>query len=92
MEQPAGDKEETEAIMSTEMEIVEEDAQGDQPDKAEARREPNWQDMMRFIAENFNKIDENFKKQEKQNRQTNELSLIHIFGAQRKRAVIRKEF
>ena len=37
MEQPVGDKEETEAIMSMEKEIVEEDAQGDQPDKAEAR-------------------------------------------------------
>ena len=27
-----------------EKEIVEQDAQGDQPDKAEARREPDWQD------------------------------------------------
>ena len=32
MEQQIGDKEETEAIMDTEREIVEEDAQGDQPD------------------------------------------------------------
>ena len=42
---------------------MEEDAQGDQPDKAEARRKPNWQDMMRFIAEKFDKIDENSRKQ-----------------------------
>ena len=61
-EQPMGDKEETEAII-TEKEIVEEDAQGDQPDKAEARRGPNWQDMMRFIAEKFDKIEENSRKQ-----------------------------
>ena len=83
MEQPMGDKEETEAIMNTEKEIVEEDAQGDQPDKAEARREPNWQDMMEFMAEQFRKQKENskqtkeenkenFRKQEEQNRQTNE--------------------
>ena len=80
MEQPMGDKEETEAIMNTEKEIVEEDAQGDKPEKAEARREPNWQDMMRFIAEKCDKIDENFKKQEENSKQTNEenLSLIHI--------------
>ena len=51
-------------VMDTEKEIVEEDAQGDQPDKAEARREPNWQEMMRFIAKKFDKIDENFKKHE----------------------------
>ena len=37
MEQPMGDKEETEVIMNTEKEIVKLDTQGDQPDKAEAR-------------------------------------------------------
>ena len=34
MEQQTGDKEETEVIRDTEKEVVEEDAQGDQPDKA----------------------------------------------------------
>ena len=38
MEQTVGDKEETEAII-TEKEIVEEDAQGDQPD---------WQEIMKL--------------------------------------------
>ena len=37
MEQPTGDKEETEVVTNTEKERVEEDAQGDQPEKAEAR-------------------------------------------------------
>ena len=53
MEQLMGDKEETEVITDTDKEIVEEDAQGDQPDKAVAREEPNWQDMMKFMAEQF---------------------------------------
>ena len=34
MEQQTGDKEETEVVMDTEKEIIEEDAQGDQPDKS----------------------------------------------------------
>ena len=37
MEQQIGDKEQTEAIMDTEREIVEENAQGHQPDKVAAR-------------------------------------------------------
>jgi hypothetical protein len=53
MEQLTSDKEETEIVMDPETEIIEEDAQGDQPDKAVAREEPNWQDMMKFMAEQF---------------------------------------
>ena len=41
MDQQTGDKEETEVVMEPETEIIEDDAQGDQPDKAEARREPD---------------------------------------------------
>ena len=79
MEQPVGDKEETEAIMSTEKEIVEEDAQAFRPDKAEARGKPTCQEVMKFIAEQFrkhnerlNKINENFRKQEETSKKQNE--------------------
>ena len=47
-------------------ERIEEGAQGDQPDKAVAREEPNWQDMMKFMAEQFRKQEETFKEQNKQ--------------------------
>ena len=59
-------EEEAEVVTDTEMEqqaSVKEDAQGDQPDKAVAREEPNWQDMMKFMAEQFRKQEENSKKQ-----------------------------
>ena len=61
MEQPMGDKEETVAII-TEKEKIEEVAQGDQPDKAVAREEPNWQEIMKFMAEQFSKQEEKFDK------------------------------
>ena len=75
MEQPTSDKKETEVVTDREKEIVEEDAQGDQPDKAVAREEPNWQEIMKFMAkqfrkqeenskQKFDKIDENLRKQE----------------------------
>ena len=50
---------------NTEKEIVEEDAQWDQPDKVEARREPDWQEMMRLMMEIIDSIKES-------NKQTNE--------------------
>ena len=57
--------------------------QGDQQDKAVAREEPNWQDMMIFMEEQFRKQEETSKKQnetlkeqnetlKEQNKQTNE--------------------
>ena len=75
IEQTMGDKEEIEAII-TEKEIVEEDAQGNQPDKAVTREEPNWQDMMKFMAEQFRKQEENAKQTKEETKeslkQTNE--------------------
>ena len=56
MQQPMGDKEETEVVTNTEKGRVEQDARGDQPDKAEARREPDWQEMMRLMMEKIDSI------------------------------------
>ena len=39
MDQQTGDKEETEVITDTDKEIVEEDAQGDQPDKSNQKED-----------------------------------------------------
>ena len=51
MEQQTGDKEETEVIMDTEKEIVEEDAQGDQPDKSAQKEDMSMQEMLKIIME-----------------------------------------
>ena len=45
-----------------EKEIVEEDAQGDQPDKVEARREPDWQEMMRLLVEKIDNVKESMRE------------------------------
>ena len=37
-------------------------------DKAGAREEPSWQEMMKFMAEQFRKQEENSKKQEEYSR------------------------
>ena len=55
-------EEEAEIITDTEMEQQ-------AGDKEEAREEPNWQDMMKFMAEQFRKQEETSKEQ---NKQTNE--------------------
>ena len=67
------DRREEEAEVVTDIEMEQqasdkEDAQGDQPDKAVTREEPNWQDMMKFMAEQFRKQEENSKKQEEYSR------------------------
>ena len=46
----------------TEMEIIVEDAQGDQPKKPNQPMDANFQEMMRIIMEGNNKTNENFKQ------------------------------
>ena len=63
-EQQIGDKEETEAILDTEREIVEEDAQGDQPDKSTQKEDISMQELLRIIMESNKQINkENLRKQ-----------------------------
>ena len=55
MEQQADEITEPEIITDKEKGVMEEEAQGDQIDKAGAREIPSWQEMMNFMAEQFNK-------------------------------------
>ena len=63
----AEEKEIEEGGQEQEIELVT-DSEMDQPDKAVAREKPNWQDMMKFMAEQFKEqnkqMNENFRKQE----------------------------
>ena len=66
MDQQTGDKEETEVVRDPETEIIEEDAQGDQPDKSTQKEDMSMQEMLRIIMEsNKQTIDENSRKQMK---------------------------
>ena len=56
MEQPTGDKEETEVVMDTEKERVEEDAQGDQPDNSTQKEDMSMQEMLRIVMESNKQI------------------------------------
>ena len=57
MEQQTGDKEETEVVMDTEKEIIEEDAQGDQPDKSAQKEDTSMQEMLRIIPVSYTHLD-----------------------------------
>ena len=50
MEQQTDEITETEIIMDKEKEVTEEDAQGDQIDKAGAREGLNWEKLMEFMS------------------------------------------
>ena len=90
-EQQASDKEETEVSIGTEKETVEEDAQGDQSDKAGARGGLNWEKLMELMSsikednrltnektnENLRKINEEIKENKENSKLMNE-SLIQI--------------
>ena len=55
MEQQIGDKEETEVVLDMENEKQ-------AGDKAEASGKPTWQEVMKFMAEQFRKQEENSKQ------------------------------